>query len=248
VTRKSSIPQTSPRDNGADPKFDPANAGTSASVDEEAREPDESVDTSFDPAALETPAAPPPASSPDPFDPASLRLSQDFGAGLGVKKALLSITVRKPANSWWVRVHPDENYRLQTAVLELKEDRETYLVAPALWPDLATEATFSPRALFTAVNPQGVLFLWPIRLPRSDGRVDEWSRTALEAADLATKGWVRVTANMPLGAYDVFQAGGQLGEPVWPEVPFGELLRIAFQGKRIDSLEHPVLRRLRGEA
>jgi hypothetical protein len=216
-------------------------------LDGEAREPDGPADTSFDPAALEAPAPTPPAPGPDPFDPASLRLSQDFGAGLGVKKALLSVPVRKPANSWFVRVHPSEEYRLQTAVIELKEDRETYLVAPALWPDLVTEATFSPRALFTAVNRQGVLFLWPIRLPRADGRVDEWSRTALEAAERATKGWVRVAANMALGAYDVFEAGGQLGEPQWPAVPFRDLLRIAFRDRHIDTLDHPVLRRLRGE-
>jgi hypothetical protein len=230
--RPRSVNPSEPSDNGPPP-------------DGEAPEPDGTADTSLDPAAMEAPAPAP----PDPFDPASLRLSQDLGAGLGVKKALLSVPVRKPANSWFVRVHPSEDYRLQTAVVELKEDRnEVYLVLSALWPDLATEATFSPRVLFTAVNRQGVLFIWPIRLPRADGRADEWSRTALEAADRATKGWVRVAANMALGAYDVFEAGGQLGEPDWPAVPFRDLLRIAFRDRFIDSRDHPVLRRLRGEA
>jgi hypothetical protein len=222
-------------------------AGGSPS-DGEAREPDGPADTSFDPAVLEAPTPTPEVPGPDPFDPAALRLSQDFGASLGVKKALLSIPVRKPANSWFVRVHPSPDYRLQTVVIELKEDREIYLVAPTLWSGLAAEATFSPRALFTAVNRQGVLFVWPIRLPRADGRTDEWSRTELEAAERATKGWVRVAANMSLGAYDVFESGGQLGEPEWPALPFGQLLRIAFRDRYIDSLDHPVLHRLRGEA
>jgi hypothetical protein len=215
-------------------------------IDGEARESIGTADTSFDPPALEAP--PPRTPGPDPFDPASLRLSQDLGAGLGVKKALLSVPVRKPANSWWVRVHPSEDYRVQTPVVELKEDRETYLVASHLWADLATEATFSPRALFTAINRQGVLFVWPIRLPRADGRADEWNRTALEAAERATKRWVRVAANMALGAYDVFEAGGQLGEPDWPTMPFKDLLRIAFRDRFIDNRDHSVLRRLRGEA
>jgi hypothetical protein len=232
MNRKSTVPHTASSDNGPPP-------------DGEAREPDGPADTSFDPAALEAPAPQDPG--PDPFDPASLRLPQDFGAGLGVKKALLSISVRKPANSWWVRVHPSPDYRLQTAVIELKEERETYLVAPALWPELAAEAAFSPRALFMAVNRQGVLFLWPIRLPRADGRLDEWSRTACEAAELATKGWVRVASNIALGAYDVFQAGGQLGEPEWPAMPFRDLLRVAFRDRYIDTRDHPTLRRLRGE-
>ena len=184
---------------------------------------------------------------PDPFDPASLRLSQDFAASTGVKKALLAVPVRKPDKSWFVRVHPDAAYRLPTAVIELKEDRETYLVEKSLWPDLAGEATFSPRALFTAINRQGVLFLWPIRLPGPDGKIDEWSRTALEAADMAAKAWVRVAANLSLGAYDVFQANGQLGDPDWPQTSFRELLRIAFKGRFIDSMDHSILRRLRGE-
>jgi hypothetical protein len=184
---------------------------------------------------------------PDPFDPAALRLSQDFAADLGVKKALLTVPVRKPDKAWFVRVRPGEDYRLQTAVLELKEERETYLVAPALWHGLAGEATFSPRLILTAVNRQGVLFLWPIRLPGPDGKLDDWNRSALEAARVAEASWVRVTANMGLGAYDVYEAVGQHPQPQWPGQPFGELLRLAFRDRFIDGPDHPVLRKLRGE-
>jgi hypothetical protein len=233
MSRKPTVPQADALHNGQ------VTAG-------DAREPEGAADASFDPAALERPAVAGGPADPDPFDPASLRL-QSFGAAVGVKKALLSVPVRKPDRSWFVRVHPDESYRLQTAVIELKEDRETYLVAPALWPELATEVTFSPRALFTAANRQGVVFVWPVRLPGPDGRVDEWSRTALEAADMAGKSWVRVVANMSLGAYDVFEATAQLPEPEWPGLPFRDLLKIAFKDRYIADLTHPVLRRLRGE-
>jgi hypothetical protein len=183
----------------------------------------------------------------NPFDPAALRLSQDFAADLGVKKALLTLPVRKPDKAWFVRVHPSEDYRLQTAVVELKEERETYLVAPTLWSELSTEATFSPRLLCTAVNRQNVLFLWPIRLPGADGKLDDWNKSALQAAQLAEKKWVRVTANMSLGAYDAYQATGPIPEPKWPEQPFAELLRLGFKDRYIDRQDHPVLRRLRGE-
>jgi hypothetical protein len=76
----------------------------------------------------------PKADEPDPFDPASLRLRGDLTAAMGVKKALLSVPVRKPDKTWFVRVHPDEAYSIQTAVIELKEEKETYLVARDLWP------------------------------------------------------------------------------------------------------------------
>jgi hypothetical protein len=194
-----------------------------------------------------SPNGEPTGSAADPFDPASLRLSQNFDAAIGVKKALVSIPVRKPAKTWFIHVHPDPAYRVETAVIELKEDREIYLVAPALWSELAREAAFVPRALFTAINRQGVIFLWPLRLPGSDGKTDEWSRTALEGADRATKGWIRLAANMALGAYDIFEASDQLTKPEWPDIPFRELLRVAFKDHYIGSLNHPVLRKLRGE-
>jgi hypothetical protein len=183
--------------------------------------------------------------APDPFNPASLRIGQDFGATLGVKKALLTVPVRKPAREWWVRVHPDPAYQLQTAVIELKEDRETYLVDPALWADLSTESTFGPRALFTAVNTQGVVFLWPIRLPGADGRIDEWNRSAVDAAALAKDRWVRVQANMSLGAYDVLTSDNEKA-PAWPQASLRDLLAIAFKERFIQTLDHPVVQRLRG--
>ncbi len=183
----------------------------------------------------------------DPFDLAALRLSQDFASAVGVKKLVTTIPVRKPVNEWFVRTHPDPAYWLQTALLELKGDREIYLVAPGLWPELTSEPTFSPRELATAINRQGVLFLWPIRLPGADGKIDAWSRSAMDAADEAKSRWVRVSANMSLGAYDVAVAPAQLPEPEWPGITFQEIIKIAFRDKMISEWNHPVLRRLRGE-
>ena len=152
--------------------------------------------------------------------------------------------VRKPDRQWFVRTHAAENMRLDTAVLELKEDRETYLVAPAMRHVLPGEVV--PKALITAINRQGVLFLWPIRLPGEDGRHDEWNRSALEAARLASDQWIRVSANMSLGAYDTFVATGDLPEPEWPEMDLHEILKLAFRDRYIDSPDHPVVERLRG--
>lgn len=198
-------------------------------------------------APLEADPAPATGAAPDPFDPAALRLTGDMTAALGVKKALRTVPVRKPDKTWFVRVHNDEKYHLTTAVIELKEDRETYLVAPALRPSLAAEPTFSPRVLFTAVNRQGVPFLWSVRIAGPHEKVDPWSRSALEAANLARDGWVRVTANMGLGAYNVYQATGDLPEPEFPDAPLSELLKTAFKDRFIDTADHPVLRKLRGE-
>jgi hypothetical protein len=179
------------------------------------------------------------------FDLARLRLSQNFSEMVGVKKALLTVPVKKPGRQDFVRVRPGDDWRLETAVLELKEERETYLIDPALWQELPGEII--PKVLFTTINRQGVLTLWPIRLPGEDGRHDEWNRSALEAAEMAGKRWIRVAANMSLGAYEVYEAIGNIPEPNWPEVAFKEILKIAFKDRFIRTTDHPVIRRLRGE-
>jgi hypothetical protein len=186
---------------------------------------------------------------PDPFDPARLRLSQDFASTIGVKKALLTVPVRKPDKSWFIRVHRGEDFRLETAVLNLKEDRELYLIDREFWPDLMTgEATFAFQALFTAITRQGTVFIWPIGLPGLDGKSNSWNDSAIEAATRAMDCWVRVMANMQAGGYDVIEAASGIPEPTWPDMQLRDLLAIAFRDRRIDSLDHPVLKRLRGES
>ena len=181
---------------------------------------------------------------PNLIDVKDLRLSQDFGAMAGVKKRIMTVPVRKPNRQDFVRVHPGEDFQLQTALLELKEDREHYLVKPEMWSEIPGEII--PKLLVTAINRQGVVFIWPIRLPGEDGRIDNWSQSSLEAAEHAKSKWVRVAANMSLGGYDVYEATGELPEPVWPEITFQELVNIAFKGKVIDSPDHAVMKRLAG--
>ena len=182
--------------------------------------------------------------APDTLDLDQLRLSQNFGAQVGVRKALITVPVRKPAPQWFVRVHPDQAWRLETVVLELKDEREMYLVNPDLWSQVSGELV--PVVLITAINRQGVVFVWPVRLPGADGRSNAWNDSALEAATLATTRWVRITANLSLGAYEVFEATSALPEPEWPDSTFNALLEIAFKGHYVDSLDHPVVRRLQG--
>jgi hypothetical protein len=112
----------------------------------------------------------------DPFDPARLRLSQDFASAVGVRKVLSMVPVKKPEKTWWIRTHSSPDYRLQTGLLELKEERETYLVDPALWPALAAEPAFGPRLLVTSLSRQGVVFLWPPSPARTGRRTPGTNR------------------------------------------------------------------------
>jgi hypothetical protein len=180
----------------------------------------------------------------DAFDPKRLRLAQEF-TGQAVKKILTRVPVRKPDRQWFIRTRPGEEWRLETAVIEVKEDRELYLVDPDIMTELLTEVVFV--VLFICITRHGEVFLWPIRLPGEDGRHNEWHRSALEGARAGETRWIRVVANMAIGGYEIFEATGSLPEPEWPNISFSELLKIAFKDYFIRTVDHPVLRRLRGE-
>jgi len=182
---------------------------------------------------------------PSRFDLDNIRLSQDFTSTIGVKKRITTIPVRKPNRQEFVRVHPDPQYQLDTAVIELKAEHETYVVAPDLWPEVSGELI--PKRLVMTISRQNVLMLWPIRLPGEEGRIDPWNQSAMIAADRASQCWVRVASDRHLGAYELFEAPADLPEPEWPDIAFQEVLDIAFRGHQIDNINHPVLKQLRGE-
>src|SRR5262245_3300287 len=181
----------------------------------------------------------------DPFDPAALRLDQSFTETAGVKKLLTVVPVRRPHPQDFIRVHPDGQFCLPAAIIEFKEERETYLVTPSIARELLGE--YSVVRLFTTISRQGVVSLWPVKVPSADGRVNEWQRSAAEAAELARKHWVRIKANMSLGAYEIFEAQSTIPDPVWPTQSFRELLEIGFRDRLVDDLGHPVIKRLRGQ-
>jgi hypothetical protein len=184
--------------------------------------------------------------TPDPFDPANLRLDQSFMDGSGVKKLLTTVPVKKPSKQDFIRVHPDPAYRVSTAIIELRDDRECYLVMPHVAAQIPGEVL--PVVIYTAINRQGVVFLWPARIPATDGRVNEWHRSAMEAAERAMTQWLRVSSNMDLGAYEMIEAQATMPDPIWPTESLRDLLKIGFRESLVDDYGHPVLKRLRGES
>src|SRR5262245_34318781 len=87
----------------------------------------------------------------DPFaNLDNLRLSQNFVETCGVKKLLMTIPVRKPNAQDFIRVHSDPAYRESFPVIDLKGERELYIVTRDMQAELSTEcvpATLSPQSI-----------------------------------------------------------------------------------------------------
>ena len=172
----------------------------------------------------------------------ALRVSDSTSAPL-VKPVMTHVPVKKPSKEWFFRIHP--THSLDTLILESKEEGEVLLVSPALQEQLLGENCVGVRTLRLGVTRQGTPFIWPVRRPM-EGRRDSWAATALDAISYAERSWVRMQADMNLGGYTI-QVARVDDEPRWPEEDFSEILRLAFKGAVVENLDHPTLKRLRGE-
>ncbi|MGY8679555.1 hypothetical protein Q2941_17415 [Bradyrhizobium sp. UFLA05-153] len=180
----------------------------------------------------------------DPFAPENMRLPPE-GAGVApAEKPLLTVRVRKPPNQSWVRVHPDPAYHRDLCILEDKDEREVYYVPATVSEAMSDEAV--DASVYLAIDRQGRVFLWPIKLPnRTTGKDNSWNVSAREAAQLAMRKWVRLKADMGNGGYDVWVATAEIPEPKWPKESMDEILKIAFKHYCIADEDHIIIQTLR---
>ena len=175
----------------------------------------------------------------------SLRLPANYGASLGVKKLLTNVLVGRPKKSNFFRTHPSDEMTFPAMILENKEARESYVVVP----DVAQEISelVRPVMLHAAIDRQNNVFLIPVPLPGEAGTRNQWHESLAQAVEYAKLKWIRITANMHVGGYDVNEAQADLPEPEWPAHDIDSLVQVAFRGKIITGLDHPIVQSLLGK-
>ena len=195
--------------------------------------------------SMPKPTAPSQIVSASSTDISSLRLPANYGAALGVKKLLTNVLVGRPKKSNFFRTHTSDEMTFPAMLLEQKETRESYLVTP----DVAQEISelVRPVMLHAAIDRQNNVFLIPVTLPGESGIRNSWPESLEQAVEHAKRKWIRITANMHTGGYDVYEAEGQLPEPEWPAHDVNALVNVAFRGKIITNLDHPVIQTLLGK-
>ena len=187
-----------------------------------------------------------PNQAPDPFDLKSLVINQSYLQTVGSTELLTSIKIGKPNRQEFFRINPNFDYGQSFGILEDKIDRGFYLVAPLMMPELMGE--FFVATLYVGITKQNNLFVWPCRLPDENGKQMEWHRTAIIGAETGKTQWTSIRADIYAGFNKIHVADGDLGEPKWPSLPYEEILRIAFREEGIiGSVDHPIVKRLRGQ-
>ena len=193
------------------------------------------------------------------FDPQAMVLDQSYLDG-AQKITTLTCPVGKPGEQEWFRVHPDPDNSLPCVALLVEksgdglEKGHPYYVPPTLAKILFTDPNIAKHLvrhqLFLMVNSEGNPKFWKIKLPGPDGKRSTWATSEIAVAEEAKKRWVKRISNGSSG----YNAGHPIGtssllkrEPIWPCETFKELLGVAFRDFTIDNVDHPVLKRLRGD-
>ena len=180
----------------------------------------------------------------DPFDPAQFAVTAT-AAAMATRKMLTHCKVGKPSKTAFVRASTRPQDTMPASILELKEERETYLLMPGVAAELPGLARFV--TLTVSVDRQGNPFLWAVNQVGPDGKDNDWNRSMRHAFDAAGKRWVRVAANMSSGGYDVHEAAPGVADPAWPEYTLQDYLRVAFGEQNIiRDVSNPVVKRLLG--
>jgi hypothetical protein len=152
-----------------------------------------------------------------------------------------NIPVKKPGSKNFFRVHPDPSYRLYDVPVIEEEGGDVYLLELELPEDVVEFVTH--MHLFTAVSQRGKVFVWKFKSTDTS-----WLASNMRVARRAQDEWLRTKADFETGGYTIFTAPEPLRskKPVFPAMSPEEIFTLAFENRRITSVDDPIIRRLRG--
>jgi hypothetical protein len=180
------------------------------------------------------------------FDPRLYRQAQAVRmdeSAVATRKLQTVIPVRKPSKKLFVCVHPDPEYRaVGMPTIEDEATGEIYLLAANLELPADIENKIDFLNIAAAITTDGSVFLWHYK-----NSTNSWSESARIATREASRRWVRVLPDKSSNGYILETPKMAPAPPTWPELSFTEMLEIAFGARYIDSLNHPLMKKLRGD-
>ncbi len=174
----------------------------------------------------------------------ALRLTSTLSDELMGEEMKSPPEVRKPGKQMFFRSHPSQDCKLDTALLWSEEEIRWYMLSPTILPQIGEELT--PVCIVRCIDLYGDEFLWPVKQPPSDGRTCNWNKSAQIAVIQSTSRWIRMTADMKKQKYRIFMGGSDLPEPNWSERTLSDLINEWFHEYYITTMDHPVIKKLRG--
>lgn len=161
------------------------------------------------------------------------------------KSVLVNVEVGKPQKDVYFRSHPDPTMRLDEATV-VKDQDTYYFVVPGMRNHHKLAKQLRPVTLaLVCIWPTNEALIWPVPILSEDRDVRAW-KSQRAAYNLSLESWTQMAWHESDYVIETAEDFDMKIEPIWPDKTFGELLKLAFDGKIIDNEDHPYVRRLRG--
>ena len=122
------------------------------------------------------------------------------------------------------------------------------MVDPQVVPELVLESQLRVMTVYVCCGMNNAPFVTCIPLPDHLGKINSWHESGHRTMEAGKTEWVRRQADKSNGSYVITRAmNAKLPDPQWPKMTMQEIIERAFDKLYIDSMDHPVLQRLRGE-
>jgi len=183
----------------------------------------------------------------DPFDPMNLGISTDYAAAISAQASTKPVELRKPNDQEFFRTSPHPHQRLLVGGIQDKQDMsKLYVVHGSIIDEVRARFPKHVRTYEIVLTQSlvGAANLWGV--PLSEDRGGSWNSTQREACFKGQSHWTNMASGR--GKYDVTTINNSR-EVDWNSFPpTGEILRQALSdGRLIEAMDHPLLRKLGGE-
>jgi hypothetical protein len=194
---------------------------------------------------------PPPNS--EPLTPKGIERFRATGTNYVVqsKEVLTTVRIVKPGKEAYIRVHPDLALEFITYTFGTKDGHLP--IEPGVFeairekvPDFHRHA--SCVSLWPYITNKGTINLWPLKResPFSIGS-NSYNVSAFNVAGRCREQWLRVTTDTDRGLWLGLEPEEKLPDPKWPkDLTMEQLLTTAVKGGVIDSIDHILIKPLRG--
>ena len=191
------------------------------------------------------------ASSPkpapiDPFDPMNLGISTDYAAAINAKASTKPFELRAPNEQEFFRTSPQKNHHLVVGSIADKQDMgKVYIVSGVLLEEVKLKFPKVVRAVELVLTQilAGASLVWPV--PLAEDRGGKWNSTQRAACEQGKTRWTNKTSGR--GEYEILTVNNPKDVDWDSFPPFRDILRQAASERLIDSMEHALLKKLRGE-
>ncbi len=132
-------------------------------------------------------------------------------------------------------------------LLDWKADGFSYLLTQTVQRAIS-EADVKFVKLYVWVDRRDNVGVWAVGVPYSDGtNYDAW-KSGHKVCERAKTEWVKKRWNRQMGVYDIvtLHPSVEAPKPNFPELTMEEVVERVFEGRIIDSVDHPIIRELQG--